>query len=353
MKLPRTVEELTAEWLTNALSGRCPGLTVTSLTTEKIIWGTATKVLVTAQYAGHTGDAPPHRLCIKGEFDARVREVLEIKMTGTQVEANFFNDIAPQLGVPLPRHWYGGSEPGMGILVLEDLYAQGFSFGTPTEAWSPEMVSEGLEILALLHGSTWGPRRLDAPWLQVGSAAVRGAHDFLLSESHWDKRFSDPNAFRLPAVLQNRERCLNALHVLCQHDDSVARCVIHGDAHLGNTCVDPHGKPFFIDWAGPCISSWAFDVSYFIAGSLTVSDRRARERDLLQHYLDRLASHGAPSLKWDEAWREYRLHHMPGLVWATLPASMQSLANVDAMSERFAAAIVDHDTVLALEERRV
>ena len=348
--LPRTVDALTADWLTAALSTRCPDIRVTNLAVDNILWGTSTKVLVTAEYIGE-GERPPPKLCIKGEFDERVRRDLGgVSITGTQVEADFFNDLAPRLGVPLPRHWYGGSEPGMGILVLDNLTALGARFGTPTEPWSIELVAAGLEVLAALHGSTWNRLPWDVPWMKLGSPVVRTYHEFLVSKGHWDKHFTDPASFRLPPLLQDPERCLRALRNLWKHDDAVATCVIHGDAHLGNTCVDADGHPFFIDWAAPCVSCWAFDVSYFLAGSLTVADRRASEVDLLRHYLEALAARGGPSLAFKQAWDDYRRHHMHGMVWATLPPTLQARDCVDAMSERYVAAVMDHDSLALLEQ---
>ncbi len=41
-KLPRSVEELTPEWLESALSVRCPGIKVTAATIDKAIYTTRT-----------------------------------------------------------------------------------------------------------------------------------------------------------------------------------------------------------------------------------------------------------------------------------------------------------------------
>ena len=350
-KLPRTVEELTPQWMNYALGTRTPGIEVKSATIDKVIWGTATKVLMTVEYANPRDDGPPQKLCIKGEFDERVRKAMlsSMTVTGTQIEANFYNDLAPQLGIPVPKHWFAGSEPGMGALILDNMFVTGFTFGTPTEPWTPELVDKALDILARLHASTWNKPLPALPWLKVGSPAVRQAHEFLMSEAHWKAFQAEPAAFQLPAELQDRERCLQALRKLWHHDDNGPLCLIHGDAHLGNTCIDSSGQPYFIDWAGPCMSSWAFDVSYFIVGSLSVTDRRASERDLVQRYFQKLAEYGAPKLDEHEAWLDYRRHHLPGLVWTTLPSSMQSVANVQAMGERYVAAILDHDTLGVLE----
>ena len=349
-KLPRNIEELTPQWLTKALATACPGIKVASATTEKVIWGTATKVMIDLHYEGDcTSFGIPNKLCIKGEFDERVRQAMAaMTMTGTQVEAVFFNDLGPKLGVPLPRHWYGGSEPGMGILILDNLAAQGAKFGTPTEPWTPDLVGKALEILATLHGSTWGKRFPEMAWLQVGSTAVRQASEVLLSDQHWRSHFVNPEVFQLPPQLADRERSMEGLRAMWRYDDANAHCVIHGDAHLGNTCIDASGQPFFIDWAGPCYSHWAFDFSNFVVGALTVADRRATELDLLNRYLDQLAIHGGPTLDRTEAWDDYRRHTMHGKLWAMLPSAMQSIENVQAMGERYTTALIEHDTLRLL-----
>ena len=351
--LPRALEQVNADWLTLALAGKCPGVTVTSVEVARIIWGTATKILVDLTYTGghatvggHAARRPPAKLCIKGEFDERVRRTLAaMTMTGTQVEALFYSDLAPQLGLPLPRHWFAGSETGMGILILDNLVAGNATFGSPTEPWSPEQVANALEILATLHGSTWGRSFEHVEWLPIGPTAIRQANEYLMSAAHWAAHFAQPRVFQMPPGLQDRERCLAGLHAMWRYDDANAHALIHGDAHLGNTCIDAAGQPFFIDWAGPCLSCWAFDVANFMVGALTIEDRRKHERELLRRYLDRLAAHGAPTLDWPQAWDDYRRHILNGIIWPTVPPNMQPLENVRAMGERYTTALLDHDTL--------
>lgn len=347
--LPRSVEELTPQWLTDALQRHCPGIRISTIAIEHIIWGTATKVLADVHYEGdyeHFGI--PAKLCMKGEFDARLRQALGISMTGTQVEAAFYADLAPKLGLPLARHWFAGSEPGMGVLIMDNMAAMNFTFGTPTEPWSAEFVSKALDILAILHASTWARSFPEVSWLRVGSPAHRGYTEFLMSEKHWKEREADPEVYRLLPYLANRERCVRGWHALWQYDATHSQCLVHGDAHLGNTCIDPSGQPFFIDWSGPCISNWAIDVAYFITGALTVADRRAHEGELLFHYLDRLRTRGGPRLEREEAWADYRRHLIQGMNWGVLPPTMQARENVAAMGERYGIAMMDHDTLGAL-----
>lgn len=295
------------------------------------------------------GHELPVKVCVKGEFDEELRAKLRgVDITGTQIEANFYNDLSPQLGLPLIPCWFAGSEPGMGVLVLDDLSAHGGTFGDPTRPWPIERVAQALEILAKLHASTWGRTFPQLSWLQVGSPAVRQYTTFLMSADHWREHFAQPDVFQLPAALADRERNLRGLHALWAYDDEHADCLVHGDPHLGNTAIAADGAPFFIDWAAPSLCSWAQDVAYFVTGSLSVADRRASENDLLDHYLSCLSSEGGPTLGRPDAWDDYRRHLLHGLGWCTLPALMQPAENVRAMGERYATAIVEHDCLRLL-----
>jgi Ecdysteroid kinase-like family len=345
LALPRSVEGITPEWLTKALSIRHPGVRVNHMNTDTILWGTATKMLVTLEYEynGNAGDLP-RKLCVKGELDEKLREKLKgVSTTGTQIEADFYNDLGPKLGVPLLQHWYAGSEPGMGVLILENLAAAGWQFGKPSEPWSTDLIAEGLEILAVLHASTWGKTFPEIRWLQVGSEVLQEYTEFLISQNHWDSHFSRADVFQLGDYLQDRDRALNALRLMWQYDKDNAICVVHGDTHLGNTCINPDGKPLFLDWAAPCYSFWALDIPYFIVGGMDIDERRKTEKELLKFYLDKLGAHGGPSLDWDQAWFEYRRHLMHGMAWGTLPPEMQPIEYVTAMGSRYGTALEEHD----------
>ncbi|MDX6584862.1 MAG: hypothetical protein QOI10_4046 [Solirubrobacterales bacterium] len=346
--LPMAVEELTAEWLTTALSIRQPGVVVSSVVVEHIIWGTATKILVSVDYRDSPAPGgPPSRLCVKGGFDAGVRE---LAMSSAYVrEADFFDQVAPGLRIPLPRCWYTGrdEEQGQGIIVLDDLAATGCTFGEPTEPWPADRVAAALEVLAGLHAATWGADRERHPWLSEVSP-VRQVADFFFTPGYWDRHFGGDDGPPAPAALLDRELVRDAFHALWRIEDSAVASISHGDPHLGNAYLDTAGRPAFLDWQGVCAAPPMDDVAYLIAGALTVQDRRASERDLVGHYLDARGAAGAPGSEFDTEWLDYRRHHLHGFLWATTGPMMQPRDRVFAMAERHIAAIEDHDTLALL-----
>jgi hypothetical protein len=65
---------------------------------------------------------------------------------------------------------------------------------------------------------------------------------------------------------------------------------------------------------------WALDVGYLLTSALSIDDRRANERALLDDYLARLRALGVEAPGGDEAWRRYRQNALYGLMmWLLTP----------------------------------
>jgi len=317
-----TPEDITAAWLSRALDQEVQEVAIT-----EVVWGTATKVRISADGLA---------LCVKGGFDERLADWG--LGPAYELEARFFAELAPSFGQGVPRCWFAGS----GVVVLEDLVARGCSFGDPTEPWSADRVAAALELLARWHARGAAP-----DWLPVGAAAARGAAAQFLGDEHWEHHFAQDGAPVLPRALQDPAPIWRAFERLWALDDAGPHCVVHGDAHVGNTYVDAYGPPGFLDWQTVCLGPWSYDVAYFIGGALTVADRRRHERALLDGYLEALRAHGGPDVGRDDGWRDYVRHTLHGFLWAATPPVMQTPERVLAMAERYVAAIEDHDTLSA------
>jgi hypothetical protein len=347
MTLPLTLDELTPDWLTTALAGRSPGTVVDGVEVTHVIWGTATKALLRLSYAERPADGPPEQLCVKGCFDPAL---LDLGMADAyQAEVAFYDTVAPGVRFPVARCWYAGGNPEQkqGIVILDDLAAAGCAFGDPTEAFTADQVAVGLEVLAGLHAATDGADRTRFPWVAAQSP-VRNVADVFFTPEYWDAHFGGPDGPPAPESLLDRDGVAAAFRTLWALEDAAPPALSHGDPHIGNTYLDGAARPAFLDWQGVCIAPPMDDVAYFIAGALPVADRRARERELLAHYLDARAAAGGPAQTVDQAWLDYRQHHLHGFLWSLTGPKMQPRERVFAMSERHVAAIEDHDTLAVL-----
>jgi hypothetical protein len=346
-ELPTELESLTAEWLTEALSQRTPGTVVEAVEVESVIWGTATKVFLRAHYGSRPDDGPPEALCLKGGFHDELRAIAWL---GYCNEARFYRDIQAAFAEAVPFCWYAEENESaqQGLVITDDLRAVGAVFGTPHESQPVDRVAATLELLAGWHGRSWarsGVGGLD--WLTVGSNLFRPVVNGFLTPEHWAEYMTRRQTAAFDESLRDRDRVEAAVHRLWEADDADILSISHGDPHVGNTYVIGEGPMRFLDWQTVCLAPWSDDVAYFLVGALDVEQRRAHDRDLLDHYLGALAATGADTPTRDEAWDTYRRHHLHGLMFALCPPEMQPADVCAAMGDRYAAAAIDHETLNA------
>ena len=342
--LPSSPEGITAEWLGRVLGTRFPAVTVEKLRISRILWGTATKVLLDVTYAGRPGGPVPTNLCLKAGLDDRLQKVSSDAIHA--MEARFYGQLRDRLDTPAPRSYYASvDEAGRtGLVILEDLTAAGCRFVEPGDVLTPDQVACGLGHQARWHAATWGTTPADLPGVKVGSMTRKAAKLFF-REDYWDAHFAQEDVPRYPQHLQDPHTLYQAFQALWAYDDGVVHCFQHGDAHLGNAFVRPGGDLGFVDWQCYCLGPWSYDVAYFISGALTISDRRAHEAGLLRYYLDQLALAGGPRISFDDAWRDYVRHLVHGLIWTMTPKVMQPAERSRVMSDRHVAAVEDHGVI--------
>lgn len=353
--LPMVPEEVTAAWLGTVL-----GRSIKSLEITRIMHGTASKVFVTAHPAddssGKTNNEGPLHLCLKGGFDADQRRDWPVVIGWLISETAFFKNVAPALThLSLPHHHWAGhsASQGQGIVVLDDLSALGCTFGDALRTRTVAEVTAGAEQLASLHAATWHAEEGDYPWLEgqpnyldfCTAMMVEGVYEYVSADAERP----------LPEAFRSHERALALTTKYIKSRNMKFRALLHGDAHVGNLYFTAEGEVRFLDWQLHWVGPVFHDVSYLIASSLTVEDRRAHEKEILGRYLDTLQKlgkdRGVPRLSIDdpEVWDEYRKSMMVGVGWFITPYTMQTPDRVHAMIRRYAAAMEDLDVVELIE----
>jgi hypothetical protein len=327
--LPVSVDGLTLEWMREALDRD-----LASIEVDEVIWGTATKVLMTAIL----GDGSQLSLCIKGGFQP---EVMAQMGASYQVEARFYGELGARLERGIPDCHFAGIDAvsGQGIVVLDDLRDPGTSFGDPRRPLTPDLVATALQGQASWHSTSqelpgWLPR----------TPLWQGVIEGWLSEANWRRQLDGGKAADLPAPLRLRSRYLAGLRTSWSEDARDVVGIVHGDANLTNLVITDGTRPYFLDWQLVCTAHWAHDVTLFLVGSLDVEDRRAHERDLIATYAQARRAHG-DDLEDGVAFEAYRRHLLHGLMYAFIPDEMQPVELCAPFVERFAAAITDHGTL--------
>ncbi len=347
MRLPQSSEEIDAAWLNEALAPHYPGAEVTGVSHGTIIHGTATKVRLLLDYndAGHAHGLPP-TMWYKGGLEAHSGGA--DMMSVYEIEARFYRDLAPQLDMTLPKAFGVAFEPksGQSAILLEDMLARNARFGYATRPASPRLAASVLEQLARLHGAFWGDSTLRAnrPLVTGGVTLASFLQSYLFEASNWERCRALPRGAFLTEELADLRHMDEMMQKMLAEDRIAGASLVHGDAHLGNVCILPGEAASFLDWQAVMLGHWAHDVGYFLAAAMTIADRRAHERDLIEHYRKALNAAGG-SLSAEAAWNDYRRHALYAFCWFPCNPEWQPEEVAATNAERAIATILDLDTL--------
>ena len=311
---PRTLDEaLSPVWLTAALGTRFPGVVVTAVHPGPVDDRVSTNALFSIEVQEPPPLGLPLDLCLKGYFGEAGRAASSVGVT----EALFYRDLLAETGIcSLPLVYADvDAARGLGTVITADVVAQGCTFPDPRTASSVDQVAESLGQLAMLHAATWqAPRWADQTWLAPKMQMLAGAGRTGVVHASLEGAVGAG----IPVRTRDPERLLSAYTRLAVEVETEAEwAVMHGDPHLGNVFLDAAGRPSFLDWQLVQRGAWYIDVSYHIASSLDIEHRRKHERDLLAHYLDRLAAGGVEAPESSAAWDCVRRGVVHGLfLWS-------------------------------------
>jgi hypothetical protein len=335
---PDDLEEvLSAQWLSAALAPRFPGIEVASTTVTETLQTMATKVRFDVAYSSAPADAPP-ALCVKSYFGVGEK----YRATAGLGETMFYRELASTLSVRVPPCHYTGINPDTGnaLILMEDLVASGNTFLTALSPYTVEQAAATLDQLAQLHARYWGAEGLESySWLRPKLTGITSYITPEVLQEHLEGSRAD----RLPDAIRNANRLNSAVLRSVERSANDVACLVHGDAHAGNLYETADGLPGLVDWQVIQRSSWALDVGYHIGAVLDVELRAAAERDLLAHYLDRLAAYGVQAPSWEDAWLNYRIALVYGYyMWAV--SRLVDPVIVTEFVTRLGTAVADHGT---------
>jgi hypothetical protein len=326
---PRTLDEVTAEWLSAAT-----GWTIDDVRLEPIGVGVGFLGQLGRAHLTSPDPAVPASVVVKLPTTDPGALAIGQLMRAWEREHHFYDEAAPHLTIRVPRAHVNVADPP--CLVLEDL-APALP-GDHVAGATPEQAVRAIDALAAHHAAwfehpaldtfTWMPG-LDAPSL----AAFRPTF-----ELGWPA-FRERYAGSLPArCLRWCEQFVGGLDAWLEGHLADPVTMIHGDFRLDNVFFCDDGSIAVIDWQLAMRAPGQTDVVYFCANNLTVDARRHHERDLIARYVDALHAAGVPAdaVTFDGVWRGY----LEGLVFYASSFGA-SLLTIDPANER-GAALFDH-----------
>lgn len=311
--LPWAREDVTAQWLTETLGHKYPGVVAETLEQVEFIDSHTAKVRMVVSWnaAGRAADLP-ERLCLKTNF---LRDYNDVDICA--VEARFYHFMSDKVKAPTARCIYADWEDdgsAHGLILLEDLTERGGRFGQSADHAGVDSVATAIAGLAQLHGSLWdspliSPER--SPWLQTSMRTPVDSDQVRIMWRFIEMNLDDPE-FRAIApkhFLDEPRRVEWAFDRLGDFERALDApyCLLLGDSHQGNTYILPNGERLWLDWQLVRRGRPWRDLTYFMVGTLTIEERRKHERDLLGLYRDKLIETGVTGvIGLDDIWEQHR-----------------------------------------------
>ena len=280
------------------------------------------------------------RVFCKATQDLQNRMVLGIS-GGAECEVNFYNYVRPFVDIESPIAYYTKLDPVSfnSLIVLGDITDQVESFCDHKTPINRARVESQISLLGRLHGAAYSDPSI-----------TRNLGAF----STWPEYFERTLAFGMEAgvkkavgesapVMPERLKSVSPDRMWDLMVESVDRhnrlplTFMHGDVHLKNWYVLPGDRMGLSDWQCCARGHWSRDVAYTIATALTIENRRAWEKELIQLYLEILERSGGPRVGFDEAWLHYRQQLMTVYTWWAItlcpPESIPDMQPLDITME--------------------
>ncbi|OBG24705.1 phosphotransferase family protein [Mycobacterium sp. 852002-51057_SCH5723018] len=307
VSIPRYPADVTAEWLSAALSGGRAPVEVSDVGIEAIGTGqTGATFRVTARYAADPGDLPPTFVIKLPAQDDTVRDRVTV---GYRSECAFYSSVADRVRVPTPRCFYCEiSEDAMDYALLLADQAPAVQ-GDQIAGCGEQEARLAVTALAGLHAPSWcNPIWLDFPGIAFArpdeaGAAGMGEVARMSAEITLEKlgdRMTPEDRETFAAAMGLVEPWL-----LAEYDRFA---LLHGDYRLDNMLFDPdRTRVSIVDWQTLGVGLPERDLAYFTATSLNSELRSTIENTLVDGYHRALLDHGVSGYDRETCWRDYRL----------------------------------------------
>jgi len=363
--VPPNPEALTAEWLTLALCRPIPGARVVGFELGQRNDGTSARRTLRVTYNAAGRDAGLPEAVFTKSAPSFLNRMVAAGARLAQIEASFYRFVRPELDIEAPATLYSAFDPVSHrlMLITDDVtVTRGATFGTALDRrLSRAQAEQIVTTLAALHAHFWNAplQNMFGDWLRDTHEYLRLLDDALDASARILSGFERARAVVAPPVYARRHEVYTALVKSQQHNAfGEATTFLHGDVHPGNWYLTRDGALGLYDWQMCVIGGPARDLAYALTSHLTIEDRRAWERGLLERYVDELAARGVESPpRTADLFLDYRRQVVYGMfAWlATIGRSpLQPKYQPDEISlanlERLSQACADLDTLDAIRE---
>jgi len=282
-------------------------------------------------------------------------------------ELKFYQELAPQLPIPVPILYHGQHFLGADVFILMSDAGKPCPDST-TFSGSEEaipLVTQAVKNLASFQAKFWNNKRAFAqPFLKTTLSRRNNALTAILvdmsAEKVW-KMYGNGNVFPGSWTSQHLHNVLAIRAKALPYLASLPQVVAHGDYRLGNMLahMQQNHKPLLttVDWQGHFVSHAYTDLSFLICTDLPVDVRREHERELVNLWKEKLSKNGVLSHELEDAWENYILGILDYalFIWV-VGSSYVDMKNTEALRQmstwfsRCITALEDHNVSAILQQ---
>jgi Ecdysteroid kinase-like family len=222
-------------------------------------------------------------------------------------EVEFYRTLAPNVGIPVPRHIYSEIDPETCdyVLVIEDFPD---STNVPDETGATkEQAYALLENMAKLHAKHWSSPEM----LRRKIPTIEDSFDFLnaLLAKCTPVLLSRLGRYMQPEEMEVFRALPSGFRAAVEPLLATPRTLVHNDFAMKNILirrgVDAHSF-VLVDWANLRWGPGVRDLSFFIMTSVPPSIRSRGEEEFLRHYWRMLGSGGVSDYSFKQMMEDYR-----------------------------------------------
>ncbi len=330
--MPKSVDDLTENWLQKTLSPHIDGATITGFSPQVIgvgegFMGQLARISLT--YAEDNTAAPRSVIAKFAAARSDTREMARDQSLYRR-EIGFYRDIGQDVGIRVPVCYYSDfdEETQYFVMLLEDMAP-----GEPSDqvvGTSKETSRQVIENFARLHARWWNNDKLDnydwAKWIinemsmDEGLARLRESIKQVEETGRFD---AYPEMKRLMYLLPPLFRMQPAppYPFSLTHGDLRSDNIIQTSESGGEFCV--------LDWQLAGKGDPVNDIARWMAQSISIEDRKETEQELLKLYHDTLIAHGVTGYSYKKFINGYKMNLVVILVMFSM-----DMDSVDQSSDR-------------------
>jgi hypothetical protein len=316
MKHPKTIEDISAPWMSDVLRGAgvLRRATVRAVDVRAIGEGVgflSGRARVAASY-DRPEEGAPATVVVK--LPASVKEGADFaeSMRAYEREIRFYREVAPRTPIRVPRMFATIMEPAdnVFVLVMEDL--KGLTVGDQVTGMNRAEVLAAVQTIAPLHALWWdGDRRRALPWVPTAEQQLK-----MLSltpetiRTAWPQFLESFGDSLPPGGRALGERIIRHLEGVLAAFAKGKRTLVHFDYRADNLFIDDLARKdpiVVVDWQLAMWGLGAYDIARLAGGSIPAAQRCGHQKEIVECWHEGLMAGGVTGYSREEAWHDYRL----------------------------------------------